>query len=223
MADLTVCTFLWGTTKYRPAYVHKLAASVARNLAQPHRFLCITDDDHRLRVDCTRIRDPELLAVPGCFARLRLFDPEWQAEHGITGRLVCIDLDTVITGPLDPLFDRPDTFAILQNINTQNRCKFNGSLWMLRAGAHPEVWRDFSLEAAAASPFDLFPDDQAWFAAKMPDAAGWTAADGTFGFQKKGWPPGTSLPPGARLVAFPGWRDPSLYTHLDWVAQNWRT
>jgi len=47
-------------------------------------------------------------------------------------------------------------------------------------------------------------------------------ADGVYGFHKPGWPKGEALPKNARIVAFPGWRDPVGFRHLDWVKQHWR-
>lgn len=220
---LTICTFLWGQ-KYDESYVAKLARGLDRHLSQPCRVVCFTDNLRRLPDGVTQMQIPnmELLDVPGCFARLRLFDPALQERLG-ADRIVCVDLDAIITGPLDPLFDRPEPFAILQGANASNPCPYNGSLWMLRAGYRPDVWADFSLDAAAKVPFDKFPDDQAWFNHKMPDAAGWRAGaeSGVYAFKKPGWPAGDELPKGARLVAFPGWRDPSLFTNLRWVKENW--
>jgi hypothetical protein len=83
------------------------------------------------------------------------------------------------------------------------------------------VWSDFSLEAAAKVPHAEFPDDQAWFEAKMPDAGALGAEEGVFAFQKRNWPRGDALPKGARIVAFPGWRDPSKFTQLEWVKEHW--
>jgi hypothetical protein len=136
---------------------------------------------------------------------------------------VCIDLDTVITGPLDGLFDRPENFIILQGANASNPCPFNGSLMMLRAGARPDVWRDFSLKAAGSVPFFEFPDDQGWLWHKIPDAAGWKAGSesGVYAFQKPGWPKDDRLPADAKIVAFPGWRDPSKFANEPWVRQHW--
>jgi hypothetical protein len=147
-------------------------------------------------------------------------------------QIVNIDLDTVITGPLDPLFDRPEPFVIMQKGNASNPCPFNGALMMLRAGAHPEVWSDFSLEAAAKTAHYEFPDDQGWLWHKLPKAAGWKCGPetGVFVFRKPGWPSfdrkmkrgGDDLPKGARLVTFSGGRSPAKYEHLDWIKANWR-
>lgn len=212
---LHVTTWVWGH-RYGQNYVERLAAGLRRHIEQPFRFAVFSPESD----------DVYLTVVKGCFARLRMYDPEWQLRHGIVegDRLVCVDLDAIVTGQLDPLFDRPEPFVILQGANAANPCPFNGSLQMLRAGAHPEVWSDFSLEAVGKIPFHEFPDDQGWLAHKIPGAAGWKAGpeSGALAFQKPGWPKGDNLPAGARIVFFPGWRDPSKFTHLTWVKENWR-
>lgn len=229
---LTVSTWLWGQ-KFGHDDVAKLFAGVRRNLKQPARFIAVSEwelyiDD----VECVPIRDIGLTKIKGCFARLRMFDPRWQQDYKIEDRLALIDLDTVITGPLDPLFDRPESFVIMQGGNASNPCPLNGALQMLRAGAHPEVWSDFSVNAASNVPFFEFPDDQGWLWHKLPAAAGWKcgAESGVFVFHKPGWPgwkstrdstPNDNLPKGARLVTFSGWRNPKRFEHLDWVKKNW--
>jgi hypothetical protein len=187
--ELTVCTWLWGD-KYPQLYIERLAESVARRLKQPHQF----------RVFTPEADDQHLTQIPGCFARLRMFDPAWQEANGFRGRLVCLDLDLVVTGPLDSLFDRPEPFVILQGVNASNPCPYNGSAMMLRAGAHPEVWSDFNLEAVKASAAFEFHDDQGWLHHKVPGAAGWGPGDGVY-----------------------GWRDPIGFQHLPWVQEHWRT
>lgn len=212
MEGLTVCTWRWGA-KYAGHYVERLKAGLARHLKQEYKFAVFSP----------LAEDEYLTKIPGCFARMRMFDPEWQERHGITGRLVCIDLDTVVTGPLDELFDRPEPFNILLGGNSSNPCRVNGSMMMLRAGAHPEVWRGFSLKNAFAVPSFSFPDDQGWIAAQLPKCSGWKVGSesGAYCFQKPGWPKGDDLPKDARIVAFPGWRDPAKFQHLDWVKRNW--
>ncbi len=209
---LNIGTWVWGD-KYDQRYVERLFAGIRRHLSQPYRPWVFQVSEH----------DHYLTEIPGCFARLRMFDPIWQRDNGIDDRLVCLDLDVVITGPLDPLFDRPESFVILQGANAANPCPFNGSVMMLRAGAHPEVWSDFSLQAAGKAPFYAFPDDQGWLWHKLPNAAGWNCGpeSGIWSFGKRGWPQDNKLPQGARIVAFPGKRDPSMFTYLDWVKENW--
>lgn len=214
MAGLIVSTWCWGD-KYPQHYIDRLRAGVSRHLKQPHRF----------EVYRPGACDLNLTQIPGCYARLRMFSPAWQKANGINegDRLVCIDLDTVITGPLDPLFDREEPYVIMSGGNSSNPCPFGGALQMIRAGAHPEVWSDFSLEKAAKVPFHEFHDDQGWIHHMLPGAATWKCGPdtGVYVFQKTVWPKGENLPKGARLVTFNGHRDPSKFMHVPWIKENW--
>lgn len=208
----------------------KLRRGIARHLKQPHRFLLMTErersiDENLGDIERHAIKDPELLGYKGCFARLRMFDPGWQQNRKLDDRLVCLDLDMVITGLLDPIFDRPDTFCILAGANSHNPCPFNGSVMMLRPGNHEELWTRFSYQAACELPFYEFPDDQGWIAHKLPTAGRWEAGkrSGIWAFQKPPWRHfQTDLPANARIVAFPGARQVKDYRHLPWVKEHWK-
>lgn len=224
---LTVITYLWGD-KYSPDDARKLEAGLRRGMKEPYRFAVVTDNvDRAPDLPMWEIpqEDIPLTKMQGCFARLRLFDPEWLAGHGIAEgeRVVSLDLDNVITGDLYPLFYRPEPFMILTGANATNPCPYNGSVWMVRAGYRPDVWSDFTLEAADKVRHAAFADDQSWFAHKLTGVTGWPAGSGSgiYGFQKPGWPKGEALPKDARIVAFFGWRSPEKFKHLDWVRQYW--
>lgn len=232
---IVITTWWWGN-KFPIDHVNKLAAGIKRHLNMPYRFACIHDkgfpdfseDVHH----SWPILDEKLTRFKGCFARLRIFDPAWQQMYPChemyadkPDRLVLIDLDTVITGTLDPLFDRPEPFVIMQGGNSSNPCPYGGALQMLRPGAHPEVWQDFSLEAAAKTKFFKFPDDQGWIWHKIPVAAGWKVGSehGVYVWKKPGWPLmlDDDLPRGARLVTFIN-NDPAKLIQLSWVKEHWR-
>lgn len=206
-------TWHWGS-KYPQFYVDRLQRGIARNMR----------DEYRFHVCRPQAEDEHLTQIPGCFARLRAFDPEWQAAQGINegDRIVNLDLDMVVTGDLTGMFDRDEPFVILQGVNTANPCRMNGSLWMLRAGYRPDVWSEFTIERAEAITVAEFPDDQRWFEHMLPDAGAFGPETGVYGFCKKGWPAGAALPRNAKLVAFFGWRDPSKFLHIDWVRHHWR-
>jgi hypothetical protein len=223
---LVVCTWFWGT-KYRPIYVERLYTGVRKHLKQPFRFLCMTDRTRTMDlspgIEQFQIKDTKLTTMKGCFARLRMFDPAWHRAHDIEDRLVCLDLDVVITGPLDKLFDRPETLVVLKGANASNPCPYNCSVMMLRKNTRPELWTDFSLDKLDSIPRYEFPDDQGWLWHRAPDLATWRvgSASGIYAFHKPGWPPGDSLPPDARIVSFIGWRDPQTFMHLPWVKEHW--
>jgi hypothetical protein len=225
-ADLVVTTWIWGGA-YDESYVQRLARAIRRNLPEPHRFLCITDKPRPLPgIEQAPIPDSELTIMKGCFARIRLFETDWQRRLGIKegSRILNLDLDLIVTGPIGGLLRRDDDFTILQGVNASNPCPYNGSVWMLRAGARRDVWDDFSLDnyIKLGVPFDSYPDDQGWFAYKMPDAGAFRPSDGVYAFQKPGWPSGVALPHDAKIVAFPGWRDPAKFQHVPWIKEHWR-
>lgn len=219
-------TWLWGN-KYNESHVEKLAAGIWRNYKKPHRFVVFSDRPLALSapIEVEPIADLHL-AGRGCFCRLRMFDPGWQKLHGFDDRIVDIDLDVVTVAPMDDLFEASDGFMILQGVNATNPNPFNCSVMMLRAGRHPEVWADFTIEKANAVPFHEFPDDQGWIWHKLPCASGWKGGkqSGIYGFQKPGWPFGhdRDLPPNARIIAFFGRRKPEQFAHLTWMKTNWR-
>lgn len=225
---VTVCTFLWGN-KYGPQDVLFLRAMLKRHLKTEHRFLCMTERERIVSfpsdIERHAIKHPELLAMPGCFARLHMFDTGWQQARGIKGKIINLDLDIVITGKLDRLFERDETFVILKGANSKNPCPFNGSVFMFNAGAHANLWTEFSLEKAKTIKFYQFPDDQGWFWHMLPDAATWQCgmSSGIYAFHKPGWPwhLNNALPPDARMVVFPGAHSPAQYRHLPWVKDNW--
>jgi len=224
---LHIATWWWGN-KYDVSYVNKLLRGLHRNMRTPFRFLCVTDkrEIYPFQTVLIKEQDHDLLKIDGCFARLRMFDPQWQKENDIwlADHIVCIDLDVIITDRIDPLFARMEPFVILQGANSVNPCPYNGSLWMLRGGAFPEVWRDFNLNAAREAPYHEFPDDQGWLWHKLPQSPGWQVgpASGIYAFRKQSWPRQDGLPQMARLVCFPGARDPKQFQFLPWIATHWR-
>lgn len=209
-------TWIWGD-KYKNGYVEKLQSGLARHMTQDYQF----------RVFNPLPEDMHLTEILGCYARLRMFDPAWQERQGLKvgDQLVCLDLDNVITRSIGTLFNRSESFVILQGANSMNPCPFNGSVMMLRVGAHPEVWSDFSVEAACRVPYYEFPDDQGWLHHKLRNAAGWRCggSSGIYAFQKRGWGArSVELPADARIVCFSGRSDPSEYIHVPWVNEHWR-
>ena len=223
---LTFITWFWGH-KYPAEDIIKLATGLKRNSNQQFRFVVFSQHDlqfgHYDFIEVAKLTDEKLIGQ-GCFCRLRMFDPTWQAWHGFNDRIVSVDLDLIVTDNIDALFNSNEPFKILQHVNAVNPNPFNCSLMLLRAGQCSEVWTDFNLEKVKTIPFHEFPDDQGWIWHKLPKAKGWNGgvASGIYAFQKPGWPRGNHLPHNAKMVAFIGWRKPVQFKHLDWVNQNWR-
>src|SRR5262245_7269244 len=107
--DLTIATWFWGT-KYRGDYISRLQYGLKKHLKEPHRFVVFEPYPG----------DEKLYA--GCLCRLRMFSHHFQKHYCLEPgtRLVCLDLDLIITGWLDALFDRSESFVILQGANAAN-------------------------------------------------------------------------------------------------------
>jgi hypothetical protein len=77
-------------------------------------------------------------------------------------RFVSLDLDVVVTGDLTPLFERTEDFVIWAW--PFRGTLYNGTMWMMDAGARAKVWTEFD---PATSPTKsrlagFAGSDQAW-------------------------------------------------------------
>jgi hypothetical protein len=117
-----------------------------------------------------------------------------------------MDLDVVIAGNLDDLFDPRYDFRMYAG--TSKRRPYNGSLVQIRAGARASVYTDFTAEGAAQARAKYIGSDQAWISHKL--GAGertWGRADGIYHY-------GPSLartksyPSNMRMLFFPGFNKP---------------
>ncbi len=211
---ISVISWLWRQEKsragFRAEHVNTWAAMVRRNLTMPHRIACVTDMPEGI--------DPsvEIIAPPGDF--LNITSPTWSVQRGkpqcyrrlamfrrdagrIFGeRIACMDLDCVIGGSLDPLFDRPEDLVLFKG--TVPSRPYNGSMQLIRAGCRPDVFEDFSQEAALESGALYCGSDQAWLMHKLgPDVPTWGEDDGVFWFNSRFRSQARAR---ARVVFFPG-------------------
>lgn len=219
---LTVVFWKWAQpgyhTRFTAQHVNILADAIDRHLRQPHEIVLVADDwrevDKRIRpVDLWEGGDEAVnLRGPRCFRRLRAFAPD--AASFLGERILSIDLDMAIVGPLDPLVDRDEDFVIWRGAAPAWRGArvnpYNGSMWLLRAGTRPQAWLDYD---PARSPAMLraagfFGTDQAWLAYRLPGEATWGREDGVLSYRldlENGCEP---LPRSARVVSFHGQASP---------------
>jgi len=234
---LSVVTWFWKPpatyrSQFSVTHVNVLRSMVARHYTAPHRFVCVTDSPKGLDTGITVIPDWKDFATlqsphgghnPSCYRRLRAFAPDIDAVFG--KRFVSLDLDTVITGDLTPLWDRPEDFVAWGETNPKSF--YNGSMFLLRAGTRAKVWDSFDpkrspLEAKSAGKFG---SDQGWLSYCLGKGeATWTTADGVYSYNVHLRNKSTTLPANARIVMFHGSRDPwgPEGQSLSWVREHWR-
>lgn len=219
----------WYRSQYPPSTVNTLRAMVARWYPKPVRFICVTDDptglDPRIEAlppwnDYADVKPPQGGKNPSCYRRLRAYHPE--AAQWFGQRFAMLDLDTVITGDLLPLFDRPEDIVLAGDTNPSTF--YNGGLLLMTAGCRPQVWETFDPVKSPhkAKVAGHYGSDQGWISYCLgPHEAKFTKAHGVYSLrndfvrQRR-----KDLPADCRLVMFHGNLDPwkkeaGLYPWVD--------
>lgn len=246
---LSVVVWLWsGATMgrlrvpYTARHVNVMASMVSRNLRMPHEVVCVTDMPEGIDGGVRIVPMwNELREYGRCFRRLKLFHESMRDLIG--PRMVSLDVDTVIVGGLDPLFDRSEPFVIWSD--PSRLLPYCGSQWMLTAGYRPDVFTEFDYQVwqRLKPAHGWHGSDQAWMAHKLPGAATWGKEDGVYSYRldllHEGQQPEglkrfrrkvriyrrPKLPANARIVHFHGLFDPSqsdIRREIPWVAEHWQ-
>jgi len=214
----------WGT-RYGPDYVNRLYGMVRRHTTGDIRFLCLTDDASGIReevacFDCPTIDIPAPYNNLG-WRKVNLFAPK---VADLTGDVLFIDLDVVITGPLDAFFEHePDQpFVVMQNPTQPGSRIGNTSVYRFRVGASPDVLD--KLLADAPAMIEQYRNSQTFISRTIGQIAFWPEPwCASFKvkcippFPQRLWRPPT-LPEGARVVIFPGKPDPDEAAAGTWPA-----
>lgn len=237
MSEPTVCTFKWKAptgyrTRFTAEHVLTLRNMVARHYSKPHRFVCITDDTSGLTDVQTlplwdtyaNVPNPNGTHNPSCYRRLKVFAPDAGAWLG--ERIVCMDLDVVVTGDLSPLFDDPADFKIWGQTDFPGKQWVNGSFFSLKAGSRPQVWTDFDPKTSPQKQkaAGARGSDQGWISYLLgPTVEKWSQKDGIHSWRVHLAPRGGNLPDNARLVCFHGKAKPWDYNvqQHKWVRRHY--
>ena len=119
---VNILTLKWGTL-YSSEYVNRLYRGVKAHLSRPFRFVCVTDDPSGLADGVDAVAFPEkpdwfhpnarYPDWPGIYVKLLVFEPGFA---GLEGPTLFLDIDQIVTGPLDCFFDyMPGKFCIIHN------------------------------------------------------------------------------------------------------------
>jgi hypothetical protein len=132
-----------------------------------------------------------------------------------------MDIDCLVTGPLDPLFDRDKSFLIYRG--TAPGRPYNGSMMLLEAGARPQVYERFNAAEAEKAGQKFIGSDQAWLSYILgPDEATWGVGDGVRWWNRlRREKPAENT----RVMFFPGHVKPWEFQNNgmdDWVAERYR-
>lgn len=241
----TIVCMKWGT-RYPADYVNRLWSMIKRNTVRPTRLVCFTEDadgiDPAVSVfPLPPITIPERVAWKP-WRKISL----WQAPLAdLEGDVLFVDLDVVITGPLDDFFDyAPGRFCIAENWTQLGQGIGNTSVYRWTVGTNTQIYDDFVRDPDAK--IDTHTISQRYVSAAADNMTYWPA-EWCVSFKHTllpRWPlnffKDVPLPAGTRIVAFTGKPDPDeavigqwpvkawwkkAYKHVRptrWIDENWR-
>lgn len=237
MSDANCIVVKWGD-KYPAAEVNRLFAGVARMTKRDVRFLCLTDDPEGLAPDIeplalrdtplqSRIRAAQgrLRRAGGALRKTAVFEPGLVPD--LEGRLLCLDIDVLVTGPLDDLFDHapgkvvmPPPFKARSHIETRGE----GSAILFDPGRHGFLHDDIARNTEEMLDFSMGSEQRyTSFTAERHGALAHFPPDWVVSFTRHAMPPRPlnlvlppRLPPGARILCFPS------HPKADEAVSGWR-
>ncbi len=141
----TIICLKWGD-RYGPEYVNRLDSMVRRNTTRPLRFICITDDVTGLSegIETRPMPEfdlPEIFRFKG-FRRMFLFK---ETLHDLTGMVLHLDVDLLVTGSIDDFFDyKPEAdYIVAENWTQPGAGIGNMSVFRYRIGTQTKIWDRF--------------------------------------------------------------------------------
>lgn len=155
MKPVNIVCIKWGT-KFPPYYVNRLYAGVARNMTRPFRFVCFTEHAEGIRKEVevhplpvVPFEDEMVTAMTtgkrrGAWRKVTMMKP---GEVGLEGPSLVMDLDVVVAGPLDDLFDYMPGKVCM---GREWRYKYSktvgghGSVYKFEPGRHDYLYTDFA-------------------------------------------------------------------------------
>lgn len=236
---ITLCLWLWGSQsgppgrwdsffKFDTEMVVRLADQIRKNLHVPHEIVVVTDRPADAFPSWMRHVDlvehfGDMREMGGCWLRLKAFKPGMSDVLG--KRVAWLDLDSVVTGDVTPIFDRPEPCVLYKSDSVSGQ-PWNGSLILFSPDdpANQRVWGEFDPKTCHAITREqkFRGTDQSWLAHIYGwGAPHWSWKDGVFYYNLG---VGRRLPESARLIVFPGRNkpsDPGVRLRSPWLRELW--
>lgn len=213
----------WGTL-YSPDYVNKLYYSVKRNISGDFRFVCFTDDIKGIIPEVETKPLPEIkLPYPDSVTGWQKISVWQNPLYDITGDVLFLDIDIVITGNIDDLFTYlPNEFVVIDNWTQIGQNIGNTSVFRFPVGRFSHVYND--LMENTDHYLKQYRIEQQYVSAKIPEQKFWPS-EWIISFKHSCLPKfpmnlfiEPPLPQNAKIVAFHGKPDPIDAMYGKWPA-----
>jgi len=222
----TVICMKWGT-RYGPEYVNRLAASIQKQTERPTRLVCFTDDTTGIdeQVLCHPIPEidlpPEQINLP--WRKLVV----WKYPLAdLSGDVLFLDLDLVVTGNLDALFDfKPGRFCVIENWTQKGQNIGNTSAFRFPVGKFAHIFDNFQKDPDKV--LTKCRIEQLYISREIADMVFWPD-NWCVSFKHSllpRWPLNffisPKLPPTTKIVAFTGKPDQDEALLGKWPVRHW--
>jgi hypothetical protein len=222
----TIICMKWGG-RYGPEYVNRLYSMIKRHTVRPTRLICYTDETDHI--------DPAVITYPLPHIELpenRRWYPWrkislWQKElPGISGEVLYLDLDVVVTGGLDDFFDyKPGHYCVARNWTQPNQRIGNTSVYKFTVGAHTYLYDRIMNNCDEV--LARHSNSQTFISREINEMEFWPD-QWCVSFKHSLVPPwplrlfiSPSLPEGTKVVAFTGKPDPDEAMEGRWPHDHW--
>jgi hypothetical protein len=216
----------WGT-RYGPDYVNRLYSMIERHTAQPTRLVCYTDESEGINSNVQVYPLPyiELPEYRRWFPWRKI--SLWQKElQGISGEVLYLDLDVVVTGGLDDFFDyKPGHYCVARNWTQRKERIGNTSVYRFPVGAHTYLYDRIMNDCEDV--LARHRNSQTFISREIKDMEFWPD-DWCVSFKHSllpAWPLNLflapALPPATKVVAFTGKPDPDEAMEGRWPHERW--
>lgn len=218
----------WGT-RYGADFVNRMYAAIQRNTDRPTQLVCLTDNTSGIdpNVRCEEIPEinlpNDLILTP--WRKLVL----WQdGIAGLSGDVLFLDLDLVITGSLDPLFDyEPGRFCVIENWTQLGKNIGNTSCFRWPVGKFSHIFENLKTERERI--LSNYRIEQVYISREVNDMVFWPrlwCASFKHTLMPR-WPlnffKAPTLPKETKIVAFTGKPDQDEAARGEWpVKAGWK-
>jgi len=215
----------WGT-RYSAEYVNRLYRMVRKHSTLEYQFICFTDNANEIQEGVTIFPLPELGVehpknVPGKWRKTAL----WQADlFGLNGVALFIDLDTVIVDNIDCFFKHGNPEDVIVTRNWLKPTKKLGQTTLFRypVGKNKKVYDDFQSDPQGIA--DKFQFEQHYVTHQIGNKLQYWPIQWVKHYRChcltnnyiKRYFKAANIPPGCKVIAFPGWPDPDLAAKGIW-------
>lgn len=221
----TVLAMKWGT-RYGPEYVNRLYNMVQRNTERETRFICFTDDATDVEPGI------EIMPLPAISIPERVAWTPWRKlslwQHpleNLSGDALFLDLDLIITGNLDEMFDyKPGQYVVIHNWTQPGQRIGNTSAFRFPIGKYAHIYNDFVHDPERI--LTRYRIEQQYISDKIPEQEFWPS-EWCLSFKHNILPPWPQrffttpdLPATAKIIAFTGKPDPEDAVIGKWPEKN---